>query len=179
MVSTKVSERVKYYRRLVCEVRLAYGGRCSCCGETNMLFLQLDHAKNDGSAHRKEVGRTAEKMYIWARTNGFPKDVFQVMCANCNHGRMRNGGICPHQQVSGGYTCEEVLNTFGSPRPRQYVNKVAAQICLQYLVEIKGETVIHPSDFCKRLGKRHEIDPATVWKIIRGKIYQTAMADAR
>jgi hypothetical protein len=29
---------------------------------------------------------------------------FQVLCLNCNHGRFRNGGICPHQRSEGSTT---------------------------------------------------------------------------
>lgn len=29
---------------------------------------------------------------------GMTRDKFRLLCANCNQGRQRNGGICPHQQ---------------------------------------------------------------------------------
>jgi hypothetical protein len=31
--------------------------------------------------------------------NDFPPG-FQLLCSNCNHGRARNGGICPHKTGS-------------------------------------------------------------------------------
>lgn len=34
-------------------------------------------------------------MYRWAILNGFP-DELQLLCFNCNCGRQRNGGVCPH-----------------------------------------------------------------------------------
>jgi hypothetical protein len=29
---------------------------------------------------------------------GWPKEKYRILCANCNHGRALNGGVCPHQQ---------------------------------------------------------------------------------
>lgn len=74
----------------------AYGGyRCSCCGETTEAFLSIDHVNNDGAEHRRQVDR--RKIYKWLAKNGYPEG-FQVLCMNCNFGKARNGGICPHQQ---------------------------------------------------------------------------------
>jgi len=80
----------------------AYGGfRCACCGEDEEMFLSLDHINNDGAAHRKTMDR--RKIYKWLARNGFPK-TFQVLCMNCNHGKARNGGVCPHQKAPDGST---------------------------------------------------------------------------
>lgn len=78
----------------------AYGGYvCKCCGETEKLFLQIDHVNNDGAKHRREVfgkkSGSGQNIYRWLRDNNFPEG-FQVLCANCNLGKHRNGGICPH-----------------------------------------------------------------------------------
>lgn len=73
----------------------AYGGhRCNCCGESIVQFLCIDHVNNDGSRHRKEIGRGS--IYYWLKQNGYPPG-FQVLCANCNQGKQLNGGVCPHQ----------------------------------------------------------------------------------
>lgn len=76
----------------------AYGGyKCTCCGETEPHFLSLDHVNNDGYKRRKEgEPYGGERFYRMLINQGFPKD-FQVLCMNCNHGKSRNGGICPHQ----------------------------------------------------------------------------------
>lgn len=79
-------------RAIVCE---AYGGCCTCCGENNKLFLTVDHKNNDGSKHRQEVGSS---MYRWIVKNNFP-ETLQLLCYNCNCGRARNGGVCPHHGV--------------------------------------------------------------------------------
>lgn len=73
----------------------AYGGKCKCCGEGYALFLQLDHVNNDGYIDRKE-NRTSTKLLANLKRNGWPQDRYQLLCANCNFGKMLNGGVCPH-----------------------------------------------------------------------------------
>jgi len=90
-----LKEKLRYaaYRELVIE---AYGGRCACCGENEVLFLEVDHINNDGRAHRKVIGRSAKALVYWLINHGFP-DGFQLLCSNCNQGKKRNGGTCPHK----------------------------------------------------------------------------------
>lgn len=78
----------------------AYGGyKCACCGETEQLFLSIDHMNNDGADFRRMIAgkRTAAgyPTYRWLVLNGFPAG-FQVLCMNCNHGKRMNHGVCPH-----------------------------------------------------------------------------------
>jgi hypothetical protein len=74
----------------------AYGGfRCNCCGETTEAFLTIDHVNNDGAQHRKEVRIRA--IYKWLQVNDYPEG-FQILCYNCNIGKHRNKGVCPHHQ---------------------------------------------------------------------------------
>lgn len=78
-------------------VYATYGGYlCKCCGETIRQFLSLDHINNDGNKHRKEIGSRSLQLYRWIVANNFPP-TFQVLCLNCNIGRARNGGVCPHK----------------------------------------------------------------------------------
>jgi hypothetical protein len=56
------------------------------------MFLQLDHVHNDGAKERAETRTSA---YMLALREGFP-DRYQLLCANCNSGKARNGGVCPH-----------------------------------------------------------------------------------
>lgn len=72
-----------------------YGNRCNCCGEPNILFLSIDHVNRDGVTHRKETGVSGTGINYWLVKHNFPEG-FQVLCFNCNLGRERNGGICPH-----------------------------------------------------------------------------------
>ncbi len=84
------------YHQLQHDAIMAYGGyRCACCGVDEPLFLTLDHQDGSGARHRERVGKGG-KFYAWLRDNGYPPG-FQVLCSNCNHGRFRNGGVCPHK----------------------------------------------------------------------------------
>lgn len=87
-------ERARY-ADMRAKVLSAYGGRCACCGESEPLFLEIDHINNDGAKHRKEIGTSAKALCRWVIKHRFPSG-FQLLCANCNQGKKRNGGICPH-----------------------------------------------------------------------------------
>lgn len=86
--------------RLVELVLSHYGKQCFCCGETNKKFLTIDHINNDGAKQRRELtGKNSSagwNFYHWLKTNDFPSG-YRTACYNCNCGRWRNGGICPHQ----------------------------------------------------------------------------------
>jgi hypothetical protein len=81
------------------EMVTVYGGRCACpgCDETDPMFLTLDHVDGRPPEHanRRLGSMTGHKLYMWARRNGWPKTL-QLLCFNCNCGRARNGGVCPH-----------------------------------------------------------------------------------
>lgn len=89
-----------YKLRLWLETVAAYGGKCTCCGETEETFLQLDHVENDGAKHRAELypdfpkSFCGNKVHVWAKQNGWPT-ILQLHCANCNFAKMRRG-VCPH-----------------------------------------------------------------------------------
>jgi hypothetical protein len=78
------------------EVLQHYGGKCACCGETEVKFLGIDHINNDGAAHRKAIGGGGNTTYRWLIKHGYPPG-FQVLCHNCN---LAKGfyGVCPHQE---------------------------------------------------------------------------------
>ncbi len=80
------------------ELIAAYGSACACCGERHPLFLDLDHVENDGAAHRREVGNSTQVM-LQLREQGWPRGRYQLLCCNCNQGKARNGGVCPHANV--------------------------------------------------------------------------------
>lgn len=90
-----------YTRKLKSEVVAAYGGRCDCCGESELAFLQVDHANGDGAAHRREIGCvTGAPFWTWLRRHGFPRGLgIRVLCANCNMAT-RYGQACPHVAVA-------------------------------------------------------------------------------
>lgn len=93
----------KYWDDLRHETIMAYGGyKCACCGETEPLFLEIDHVDNNGAEHRRSLGYEGNgkgaggATWKWLKKNGFPPG-FQILCSNCNKGKARNGGVCPHQ----------------------------------------------------------------------------------
>jgi hypothetical protein len=82
-------------RKIKLEFILEYGGICSCCGEPNVGFLTLEHKNGDGKEHRKKFHTTTQQLAD-LRRRGWPKDDYELLCYNCNLGRAKNGGICPH-----------------------------------------------------------------------------------
>jgi hypothetical protein len=78
----------------------AYGGyRCACCSEGERLFLSIDHINNDGNIERNSgaYSGSGSGFYQWLRKQGFPAG-YQVLCMNCQVGKHKNGGVCPHQR---------------------------------------------------------------------------------
>lgn len=84
-----------------------YGGICSCCGESELMFLALDHIDGGGNEHRRVIGNnknnrcgsSSTQFYKWVEKNNYP-DFLQILCHNCNMGKHLNGGVCPHQTKS-------------------------------------------------------------------------------
>jgi hypothetical protein len=79
----------------------AYGGAiCACCGETEWCFLSLDHISGGGNSERQDFFQNkyiaGHHMFRELKLRGFPPG-YQVLCMNCNVGRYRNGGVCPHK----------------------------------------------------------------------------------
>lgn len=73
-----------------------YGAFCSCCSESEKNFLSIDHIDGNGNEHRKKINKAGSTFFKWLVDNNFPPE-FQTLCMNCNFGRYRNGGICPHE----------------------------------------------------------------------------------
>jgi len=100
----KDNEYDKRYRRemvikLRAEMIAAYGGRCTCCGEDESLFLTLEHLKNDGAEHRKKLGNQYRVLKDLKKRD-WPKDNYTVLCYNCNCAKRGNHGICPHEVIA-------------------------------------------------------------------------------
>lgn len=75
-----------------------YGRICVCCGETEPKFLTLDHINGGGKLDR---GTSATHNWYFKlakriQAGNAPKDL-RILCYNCNCGRSRNDGICPHR----------------------------------------------------------------------------------
>lgn len=72
-----------------------FGRECACCGEREPLFLAIDHMNGGGKKHIATF-KNLHAYYNWLLAEGSTDD-FQTLCHNCNHGRSRNGGVCPHE----------------------------------------------------------------------------------
>ncbi len=73
-----------------------YGGKCACCGESNIEFLAIDHEAGGGEKHRKALGmRGGAAFYTWLKSQGFPSG-YRVLCFNCNQS-IGAYGYCPHE----------------------------------------------------------------------------------
>jgi len=77
-----------------------YGNKCNCCGEVEPMFLTIDHVNNDGFKDKTKggigyriLGITLYKKII---EENFPSK-YQLLCWNCNCGKARNKGVCPHE----------------------------------------------------------------------------------
>ena len=68
---------------------------CSCCGESLIEFLCLDHINGGGREHRKNIG-WGGRYYDWLIREGFPSGL-RVLCHNCNQSYGAYD-YCPHQK---------------------------------------------------------------------------------
>jgi hypothetical protein len=83
-------------RKIRAQILAGYGGKCACCAESEPHFLELDHV-NGGGAKEFKAMKSAITLYRRVIAQGFP-DRYRLLCANCNRGRYRNGGRCPHNR---------------------------------------------------------------------------------
>ena len=84
-----------YFAKLKQQILDAYGRTCVCCGESNPLFLTLDHVNGNGNASMKAVKKGGRNYYGWVRAQGFPAG-YQTMCFNCNCSKGK-GDCCAHE----------------------------------------------------------------------------------
>jgi hypothetical protein len=79
----KFRQRARDERRTYKEAVFDYYGRvCACCGESNEIFLTVDHVNGDGASHRRALGNRMT-LYRWLCKNRMPEG-FQTLCRNCN-----------------------------------------------------------------------------------------------
>lgn len=96
------SKQRNYRRDIKKEIFNHYGNICACCGETELVFLSIDHINEDGVKHRMTIAGdkrngAGSRTYLWLKKNNYPKG-FQLLCMNCNWAKSRGG--CPHQNTS-------------------------------------------------------------------------------
>lgn len=95
----------KIFARLKREVVAGYGGECSCCGESEIKFLSVDHVNRDGSEHRKRYGARGAPFYRWIKRSNFPTTL-RILCYNCNCA-IGFSGYCPHQTEKRVLSCNK------------------------------------------------------------------------
>ena len=89
--------RAKYIK-LRQDVFSKYGIKCSCCGESELDFLTIDHMNISRKEHKKQTGGNAGGVYLyyWLKRNNYPIG-FQTLCMNCNMSKYKNNGHCIHK----------------------------------------------------------------------------------
>lgn len=88
------AKKAKRRRALRVEVIEHYGGKCACCGESEIAFLTMDHIGGNGTQHRESVGGD---IYPWLKREGYPSG-FEPLCWNCNAAKHFEPGGCPHRR---------------------------------------------------------------------------------
>ena len=102
----KASNRSRYNeiqteRRLALKLEAfdAYGGAvCSCCGESLLEGLSLDHVNGNGAKHKNPSGRKfgGKDLYAELKRLGYPPG-YQVLCQTCNFAKGTERE-CPHKR---------------------------------------------------------------------------------
>ena len=65
------------------------GYKCVCCGITDSIYFNVDHVDNDGYLERNK-GKASKRLTASEYLKN-PKK-YQLLCANCNHAKHKNGG---------------------------------------------------------------------------------------
>lgn len=88
---------VNQYQTQRAVVLREYGGQCACCGESEPMFLTIEHLLGGGKAHREQMqgGDIYRQLYKKFHA-GEPADTehFGVLCQNCNSARGAFGRCC-------------------------------------------------------------------------------------
>jgi len=96
----KHKESRKQWRlRLKYKLIVSLGGKCECCKDDTLPFLQIDHVNKDGKKHRTEIGRSTKLFRDMIKYPNRYK--LRILCANC-HFAITNLGTCPHNDKDHG-----------------------------------------------------------------------------
>lgn len=74
----------------------AYGGKCTCCGESNPRFLTVQHTQKERLEGEPKGGGV--NLYHFLKKMNWPKTHHTLWCFNCNCGSARNNYKCPHEE---------------------------------------------------------------------------------
>jgi hypothetical protein len=121
------------YRRVKLQVLNHYGTVCSCCGNSDIEVLTVDHVHGGGTGHYKEIGQS--RLYRWLISNNFPAG-FQILCMNCNYGKYQYGR-CPHKLAGiGGISRNE----------ERHYTKFVHSLSVQRRNQVDDERNIHTNE---------------------------------
>lgn len=137
-VNQRARERNRHLRE---EFIREYGGRCECCGEEQFAFLSIDHIDGGGKKHQQALGGGGGAVLRYLKRIGWPKEGYRILCYNCNCGRNRFGGVCPHH-----------LPVCASPAPETPTAPTLRQCTRCELNKPLAEFFFHggrPSSHCK------------------------------
>lgn len=82
------------YRRMKkLEFLIAYGGKCVCCGETNIDLLTIEHVR--GKGHKLIYG-FPDRIIPKLKELGWPEG-HTILCMNCNFAT-KDSKPCPHDK---------------------------------------------------------------------------------
>lgn len=96
-----------YKKRLLwrLETLKEYGSFCNHCGEKNLLVLQIDHINGGGRQERINTSASSN-IYLFLKRKGFPKDNYQLLCANCNWSKGINSIYPDGLPIEGELQCD-------------------------------------------------------------------------
>ena len=80
--------------RVRSQVLEMYGWICKCCGESENMFLALDHIHGGGRKEREKYHGTCD-FYWFVLKQGHQPERYQLLCHNCNSAKGFYG-YCPH-----------------------------------------------------------------------------------
>lgn len=90
------AQYLRKYRSVRRRAMALLGDRCACCRETLATMLEIDHIHNDGNIERKTNGWSQSAILKRILRMEDPRSRYQILCANCNKSKFRNGGQCEH-----------------------------------------------------------------------------------
>lgn len=135
---------------------------CSCCNESKIEFLAVDHVNGGGNKHRHSM---KENFHLWLKKNKYPNG-YRVLCHNCNSS-YGSYGYCPHSSESKFLNFDE-NQRFGKPRfGESMVKSKLTDDCVRRIKEM-----IRVGNADSQISKFFPVSSATIRNIRIGKIWK-------
>ena len=135
----------------------AYGGKCACCGETNVLFLCLDHIVPRSKLVVKPTSR-GDLIARELRKDNYKDPNIQVLCYNCNSAK-NNNADCPCKKGTVSFTAKEGLEKLARKYKAPKLIEDAASIRQRFAAgeratDLAAEYSVHPGTMSRVINKR-------------------------